>query len=641
MSGPAIHHIVAKEYLDKVLKTKYTDPKSKAFWDEIEKGRYAPIYKLAAQGPDFLLFNMNDWPTGATGKALAQIYIEVEEFIEEFVQKLKEIIPDGVWVLISTLEAMEETAIERSALLSEISDLLKDVQNNIDALSKIVENKIEEYILKSVDVFEILTDPQQEGSAFSDWWWFDTLHKRRTGRFMKELLSRSAENSMERAFAIGYLTHYTTDTVGHAYVNAIAGGPYRTHMQRHKVAENHQDVWAYQRYIGGEFVQSKLAEEYIVDGNEDELPADLKKFILGCMQRAYYDGEKPLYGKEIKEEDLDIAYRLWLKWFKMATNDIELPEPKPYDLTEEVVEAWEKFENNISDIFNSIGSSGNGGIWGFFEALAAIIAAPFLAAAAAVDFVLGELATLGAAPIRFLLSLSYEYLYDAFLNFRHGVVLTGLKFPTVEDLNFGPVKHLINTGVADRNGNNANSLPNAQAYPASKFKLKNAESESHLIYPIPAQVYPERDKVTGFPASYFGKTPDWYMTDANNKFDEMAYKFYKSFNESDIPNPDQVQVNDQFVSFSRAAINNGLGNSLQLSDYIYSEFLKIGNDCNPAEFNLDSDRGYAFKCWRKVSDTSLLNSPQNDYLNTNVGIEKDREVLNVKTDIIEPYGGVL
>lgn len=642
MSGPAIHHIVAREYLDKVLKAKYTDPKSKAFWNEIENGKYAPVYKLGAQGPDFLLFNMNDWEASGTVKTLAQIYFEVEEFIEEFVQKLKELIPEEVWVLISTLETMEETAVERSALLSEISQCLQAVQNNIDALSKIVENKIEEYILNSVDVFKLLKDPQQDGTDFPNWWWFDTLHKRRTGRFMKELLTKSAENSMERAFALGYLTHYSADTVGHAYVNAISGGPYRTHMQRHKLAENHQDVWAYKQYVGGEFVESKLAEkQYIIDGNEDELPADLKKFIMECLHRTYFDGEKPLYGKEIKEEDMDISYRLWLKWFKMATNDIELPAPKPYDLTDEVVEAWEKFEDNISDIFSIPGSSGNGGIWGFFEALAAIIAAPFLAAAAAVDFILGEIATLGAAPMRYLLSLSYEYLYDAFLNFRHGVVLTGLKFPTIADLNFDPVKHLTNTGAVDRNGRNADSLKNASTYPANKFKLKYAESESHLIYPIPDNGKFEDDSVTGFPDSYFGKTPDWYMTDPNNRFVEMVYKFYKNFEESEVENPDPSLVNSRFMELFRAAKKNGLGNALQLSDYIYSEFLRIGNDCNPPEFNLDSDRGYAFKCWRKVSETALINSPLNDRSKTNVEIEGDPHVLNVRTDIIDPFGGVL
>jgi hypothetical protein len=111
--------------------------------------------------------------------------------------------------------------------------------------------------------------------------------------------------------------------------------------------------------------------------------------------------------------------------------------------------------------------------------------------------------------------------------------------------------------------------------------------------------------------------------------------------ESQVLNPDPSLVNSQFMELSRAALKNGLGNSLQLSDYIYSEFLKVGNDCNPPEFNLDSDRGYAFKCWRKVSDTSLINSPQNDYVNTNVGIEIDKEVLNVRTDIIDPFGGVL
>jgi len=641
MSGPAIHHIIANEYLDKVLKAKVTNANSQSFWDEMSNGRFAPIYKLGAQGPDFLLFNSNDWPLGGVNKTLAQLYLEVEEFMDDFVKQLKALIPDSVWQLISTLETLAEDAVERSALLSEINDILKDVQNNIAALTKIVENKIEEYIVNSYDLFSILKDPQQEGDQFSKWWWFDILHKRRTGRFLKQLFARSKENSMERAYALGYLTHYSADTVGHPYVNAISGGPYRTHSQRHKVAENHQDVWAFQKYTGGEFVKSNLAGEYVVDGNEFELPADLKKFILECIHNSYYDETKPLYGRDIDEKDLDISYSLWLKWFTKATNELDIPEPKPYVLTDEIIETWEKFKENIKDIMDPVGNIGSGGIWGFFLALAALIVGPLLAAAAAIDFLLGEAATIGAAPMRFLLSLSYQYLYDAFMNFRHGIVLNGLKFPAVSDLNFYMTKHMTNTSGLDRNQHNADYLPNANAYPSSKFILKNAEAESHLVYPVLPVAKLENDRTSGFPTSYSNKTPSWYIDDPQNKFNATIYHYFKDFEETENSEIDTTEIENNFKKLSNTALGGGLGNALDLSDNLYSEFEKIGNDTNFAEFNLDSDRGYAFKCWRKVSDASLINSDSNDYLSTNVSIEIDKAVPNIKTDIINPYGGEL
>ena len=49
------------------------------------------------------------------------------------------------------------------------------------------------------------------------------------------------DQNRQRAYALGYLTHLATDVTGHAFVNAISGGPFRTHWQRHHLVENHID----------------------------------------------------------------------------------------------------------------------------------------------------------------------------------------------------------------------------------------------------------------------------------------------------------------------------------------------------------------------------------------------------------------
>jgi hypothetical protein len=38
------------------------------------------------------------------------------------------------------------------------------------------------------------------------------------------------------------MTHLATDVTGHAFVNQISGGPFRTHWQRHHLVENHLDA---------------------------------------------------------------------------------------------------------------------------------------------------------------------------------------------------------------------------------------------------------------------------------------------------------------------------------------------------------------------------------------------------------------
>ena len=313
----------------------------------MSSGSMGPQYLLGAQGPDFLFFNMNDWPLGGAVKSLAETYWEVRAFLDDLVEKVKSLVPPEIWQAIDTLEALADDAVERSATLSEISQLAGDVDKNIEAIKTTIELKIEDYVTDSFDLFSVNKHPQQDGQPFSDWWWFDTLHLRRTGRYVGTLLESSAHGTAERAYALGYLTHYAADAAGHPFVNIISGGPYRTHAQRHKVAENHQDVWAFSKYRGDELTTSNLARDYVIAGNADKLPPALNAFILNCMRKVYYDGATPLYGKGIGASDLDVAYRTWLLWFTGAVNDQGLPLPQPYSLTAEVVEAWDKFVENV------------------------------------------------------------------------------------------------------------------------------------------------------------------------------------------------------------------------------------------------------------------------------------------------------
>lgn len=643
MSGPAVHHIIAREYLESVLKRKYTDASSADFWKKIGYGDFAPVYHLGSQGPDILFFNTNDWPLGGVIKPIAKTYIEVMDFIEEFKKKLMELIPEEVWALISTLETLAADAVERSVLLNEISGIIGDVQNNIDALKTIVETKIEEYVTDSFDLFNIIKHPQQHGQKFSEWWWFDTLHTRRTGRFLKELMMNSGEYSMERAYALGYLTHYAADIVGHPYVNAVSGGPYRTHSQRHKTVENHQDVWAYKEYMKDEFVMSKLSEKYIVDGNIYKLPDQLKEFILKCVRNTYYDNGKSLYGRSMDASDLDISYSVWLKWFTITTYDTELPAPKPYSLTAEIAQAWQQFTGNVGDIADLVGNamSGNGGILSFFEALAALIAGPFLLAAAIADFIAGSVTTIGAAPLRFFLSLTYEALYNSYMNFRNGVVLNGFAFPYQSGLSNYMTKHMTNTADTDIFGHNARSLPLAHAYPSKKYKKAGMEAESHLIYPWPSAVNLEADQCTGFPSQYYNKTPEWYMTNRDHILNRKRYDYFKDFTEASAANPPVAEMESNFNTLFDIAASNGLGNAVMFSDVLYADFIADGPRTEFGDFNLDSDRGYAFKCWRKVKDKTLVNTAVNDSPTTNAAVESDNTVKNIQTDIIDPNGGAV
>ncbi|MFH0896003.1 MAG: zinc dependent phospholipase C family protein [Bacteroidota bacterium] len=624
MSGPAIHHLVAKNFANKLKAT--LPPDQSAMAEKLTAG-HAPYFFLGSQGPDFLFFNTKDMDP--TIRKFVEMYYDVVDFIEEFKKMLIGIIPEELIQAVETLETVWDNLVERSSAIEEITEIAADVSNTISLLKANLEAKVKEYITDNVEVFDLLKHPIQDGQPHKDWWWFDTLHYRRTGQYADALLKNSPVGTPEHAYALGYLSHFACDTVGHPFVNIISGGPYRTHPKRHKLVENMQDVWAYKNFANnGEFIQSKLSEEYKFNGDATKLPPKLNKLILDSIRDVFNKNGSTQYGKSMTSSDLDDAYRMWMTWFEKTTNALDLPLPQPYSFTAEIQEVWDTFTDNTSDIFDWVGNSGgNGGILGFLSFLAALILAPILLAAAAIDAIAGAIATVGAAGARFLISLAYEFLYNSFMNFHQGVVLNGLAFPFKNQLDHYLVKHVLNSSSPDVIGNNANTF--APHYPFGKFSLPGLESEGHLIYPY---LNIEKDACTGAPKSYFDANASHYMF-GKIELSDKAYKKYIDFQEKN-GNMNEADVNARFGQLQAQAARDSLGNAVDLGKFLYNKFLegkKIG------DFNLDADKGIAFQSWRKVKKFSDLNDPNAPH----VAVTTDNTVLNTRTDIINPNNDIL
>ena len=77
---------------------------------------------------------------------------------------------------------------------------------------------------------------------YSEWWWMDILHYRRTGAFAKALLN-NASGSAQISYARGYMTHVAGDICGHPFINGLVDGPFRNHAYRHLVLETLADTW--------------------------------------------------------------------------------------------------------------------------------------------------------------------------------------------------------------------------------------------------------------------------------------------------------------------------------------------------------------------------------------------------------------
>ena len=109
----------------------------------------------------------------------------------------------------------------------------------------------------------MIDHPYRDGATEGDWWWFDAMHYRKTGKFTEAMLEATRDmSSPHHLYALGYLTHVAADTVGHAYVNLYCGGPYRSQAQRHKTGENFQDVFNLLEETGVDFNYSKLHALY-------------------------------------------------------------------------------------------------------------------------------------------------------------------------------------------------------------------------------------------------------------------------------------------------------------------------------------------------------------------------------------------
>jgi hypothetical protein len=142
-------------------------------------------------------------------------------------------------------------------LYSEIGDAISQLGKDLIAIAA-------EELLTSADVFGFFSLGMREGFDEQAFLWSDMTHYRRTSQMPRRLMAHarallaSADETEHRhgeqllAYALGWVCHVGTDTVAHGFVNEQAGGPFRTHWQRHHLVENHLDASNYENTGSGE-----------------------------------------------------------------------------------------------------------------------------------------------------------------------------------------------------------------------------------------------------------------------------------------------------------------------------------------------------------------------------------------------------
>lgn len=643
MPGPAVHYIIGQLLSGETTKVDRAVLSNDYYFDENTRSilKQHPDYlNVGTLGPDFLFFNTKDWPYGEN--IPVRKIIELTSILSSIEHELKKAYP----VLIDVVELkkeFEETVgetvdeiIESSTTLSNIRLLLNDVKAIMTLVGSIVTEGIKDFGTSNLNIYDWLSHPIQDCQNKSDWWWFDTLHYRRSGQFANYLINNSRNNPKLLAYSIGYMSHVAGDTVGHPYVNNIVRGPYRTHSQRHKVVENFQDVSAFQQFgqhLGfnsdaENLTQSNLFEHFkFKDGrtsifsgeviSETEslidsmtpgiadigMPEDLANLFSQATKNVYQNNGKHIFGGGMEPEEVDAAYRLWYSWFKKSTSEIALPKTLPGvpSLSEDIREAWEAFKrklenvlSNLNDAVNDLFKGDNGSfswnnISNFFKKIARIVNAAIAAAGAMINLIEEILVGTLAKVLHFLLDQVYQALYCAYDYFRLSVSLNGFAFPNIHHLTDYKIQHMLDPNNNDSNGNRL--IPSWE-YPVHKVDTGNAvfrfaPQEVHLVYP-PIDV--EFNQVTPAPDSYSKRRHDFYINEQIS-FDQDAYN--------------KLGTQNNFAAHQSAMRSEKLGNALLLTAKYWKD---IQNGKGMPDLNLDGDRGMGFPSWEKEDCVNSVGS---------------------------------
>lgn len=576
MPGPGIHY-----YISTQLKNKFDGNRDPMVAGAIRALENFPEYAaFGAMGPDFLFFNFKDM---GIPKELVELYQIVSSTIFSIREQMMELVPDELIQLKDDLESAASDLVQYNQTLTQLNDALNDANLVIQTLLATLTQVIVKHVTDAVDVFSLLSHPIQEGVDISEWWWFDSLHYRKTAKFAETLLEKTKVNpsSDTHAYAIGYLSHLGGDIAGHPYVNLIAGAPYRHQPQRHKFVENYNDVWAYDKYYdGNNLVFSKLYEK--MDFGNQQLPDSIAKLLISAIEAVY----RPEFGDDITVSDVKDAYSCWIKWFEQSSGGDPLPEPVLFSLTSEFQQIWENFIQDpiVQDILPDL--NGGGGldidIRQILRSLGLAILAPLLLAGKIIDFISANVTALSTAGFRYMASLMYQHVYNAYHQYHYAVSINGFAFPLNRYLNRTLTRHVNRSSLQDALGGKASF----NEFPKKKLSGVDIFPGAHTVYPSTAVELPA---TLPAPKSYDSTHPDHYIG-GNIAFDNTIFEHIKNLQELNLSNFKNHMITDRF------------GSAMEMTVQMYYSFVQNRSLPN---LSLDGDRGMGFPCWKIPQDQSV------------------------------------
>jgi hypothetical protein len=500
------------------------------------------------------------------------------------------------------------------------------------------------------------------------------------------------------AFALGWMTHIGTDVAGHAFVNEKAGGPYRLHWQRHHLVENHMDAFVYDREHGTEERYNNLhisalhfwlqfddhndyqpqygmfdldkrpqyptglrSRDYFDRDHafdiDSTLPPGLRNFLLTVMEKTFVAGHGPQTNGGMPTHPmilaaitndptgrpdaglLDDTVELLFDFVKRTTTDYyKMPKPQPPEVFPNLdPPTW-----GDRDGIAPSGEDDDGSFWDWLLAIVSFVLYLVEWVEYIVTILPALILDLATYPVRYLLYLIEEALYELWLAFHQLLVMEGFVAPRPEEIDLGlvtlgmpaatPFLGLLGLvddvfgGIVDAAGNvtgidvgnpfaNSPNPPQPQPVPDPKYPRLTVTDDPVLLQKLIA-LLKGRNPSDPQPSEFLRP---WEYPFLNNAHQPIGSErpltaagpfpagadptiLLAHFPGSDAARRAYEVAPDPATTDQ---LNQRLGPRFSLGDPVSYSLYTIGRLTRDLEgerpflanFNLDSDRGYGYRCW--------------------------------------------
>ena len=652
MPGPYVHISAMRHAAAQLSDGAYRPPRSRRIspgWSGPETAELSALLRdnpnfaaLGAIGPDLFFFlpDFRDAEIAGQHIRVSSVLTEVLAFLEKaytffddhFLSKWEHYIGP----------ISEDTAEEMSRLTGGLSEVVGDITGD---LSGILITLIEDFLVEQRDWWEFFSLGLNKGYDEQAFFWSDMLHYRQTGEFGRALwqLASTAEEGSPlagdgtRAYALGYMTHLATDVTGHAFVNQISGGPFRTHWQRHHLVENHLDAGWYladplmpgsdgrypqftesaiyydiafgddgapvtrPAYPTGATLRENWERRRKLDLDSD-LPEEIAGLLLEAMGQVFYaDGVHPkiLDGDgRPSEAQVSEAYKLLFRYLKLSTVDGFAHEPPPPP---------DVFPNldfpTIGDPSDDPPGDDDDSFWDdlldFLLAVIAVIAYIAEVVVYLLTLPWAVLADLLTYPLRLALYYTLELgLFHMLKNFRLVLVMTGYIHPMDDEI----APTLVRVGSTDPQAlarlfaeiddvfGGAGDLEELKrTYRDEAFPHQHPADEFRHPWAYPFDAPVEQSPTTGGPHQLLAPVDELFV-------DLDADPGVRDGLESAATPAEADKIGLEIDPLTN------LGDAVGFSKYLVWLLTRDleqgeGEGVPIVDWNLDADRGYGYHCW--------------------------------------------